>query len=78
MTLRAWSVRVAVFTATFTGVQLAHAAAACEKLDGCAAKACRIEAQIAEAKADGKARLLPSLERARAEIARAGAGTARP
>jgi Protein of unknown function (DUF1090) len=69
MTLRAWSVRVAVFTATFTGVQLAHAAAACEKLDGCAAKACRIEAQIAEAKADGKARLLPSLERARAEIA---------
>jgi hypothetical protein len=67
--LRAWFIRVAVFTATLTGVQLAHATAACEKMDGCAAKACRIDAQIAEAKADGKGRLLPSLERARAEIA---------
>ena len=60
---------VAVVTAASLGVQLAHAAAECEKLDGCAAKACRIDAQIAEAKAGGKTRLLPVLERARAETA---------
>jgi hypothetical protein len=67
MTLRTWCIRAAVFVAASAGVQLACAAAACEKLDGCAAKACRIDAQIAEAKADGKTRLLPALERARAE-----------
>ena len=69
MTLRAWFTRTAVFVAAFSGMEMVHAAAACEKLDGCAAKACRIDAQIAEAKADGKTRLLPSLERSRAEIA---------
>jgi Protein of unknown function (DUF1090) len=69
MTLRTWCIRLTVFAAASTGVQLVYAAAACEKLDGCAAKACRIDAQIAEAKADGKTRLLPSLERSRAEIA---------
>ena len=69
MTLRAWFTRTAVFVAAFSGIEIVHAAAACEKLDGCAAKACRIDAQIAEAKADGKTRLLPSLERSRAEIA---------
>jgi Protein of unknown function (DUF1090) len=69
MTLRTWFICAAVFTAASAGAQLAQAAAACEKLDGCAAKACRIDAQIAEAKADGKGRLIPPLERARGEIA---------
>jgi hypothetical protein len=69
MTSRTWCICVAVVTVALAGAQLAHAAAACENLDGCAAKACRIDAQIAEAKADGKGRLLPSLERSRAEIA---------
>jgi Protein of unknown function (DUF1090) len=69
MTLRNWCIRVAAVTAASVGVQLAHAAAECEKLDGCAAKACRIDAQIAEANAGGKTRLLPALERARTETA---------
>jgi hypothetical protein len=69
MTLRTWCIRVAVLATASTGVQLAYAAAVCEKLDGCAAKACRIDARIADAKANGKTRLLPALERDRAEIA---------
>jgi hypothetical protein len=68
MTLRSWFACMAFFATAFVGMQEARAAAACEKLDGCAAKACRIDAQIAEAKADGKSRLLPALERSRAEI----------
>jgi Protein of unknown function (DUF1090) len=71
MTLYAWCIRAAVIAAASLGMQLAHAAAACEKLEGCAAKACRIDAQIEEAKAAGKtkAKALSSLERERAEIA---------
>jgi Protein of unknown function (DUF1090) len=61
-------IRIAVVAAGMSGAHLAYAAAACEKLDGCAARACRIDAQIAEAKAEGKSALLPSLERQRAEM----------
>jgi uncharacterized membrane protein (DUF106 family) len=69
MTLYAWCIRATVFAAVSVCMQLAHAAAACEKLEGCAAKACRIDAQIEEAKVAGKNKALPSLERERAEIA---------
>jgi hypothetical protein len=69
MRFRAWFTRTFVFVVACCGMNTLHAAAACDKLDGCAAKACRIDAQIAEAKADGKTRLVPSLERSRAEIA---------
>ncbi len=65
MTLYAWCIRAAVIATASLGVQLAHAAAACEKLEGCAAKACRIDAQIEEAKAAGQDQG-PSLARARA------------
>jgi hypothetical protein len=69
MRLRAWFTRTFVLVAACCGMDVVNAAAACDQVEGCAAKACRIDAQIAEAKADGKTRLLPSLERSRAEIA---------
>jgi Protein of unknown function (DUF1090) len=68
MILRAWCIRAIAFAAASAAMPLVHAEVACEKLEGCAAKACRIDAQIAEAKSAGKSKLLPSLERDRAEI----------
>jgi Protein of unknown function (DUF1090) len=68
MTLRTWCIRATLFAAASVATHLAHADVACEKLEGCAAKACRIDAKIAEAKSAGKSKLLPSLERDRAEI----------
>jgi hypothetical protein len=47
----------------------ACAAAACDTLDPCAAKACRLDAEIAEAKLKGNSKLLASLERDRTEVA---------
>ena len=69
MTFRDWCMRLAVVTAVFAGAQLAHAAESCDKLAPCAAKSCRIDAQIAQAKVDGNAKRLAALERASAESA---------
>ena len=60
----------ALATAIALSAQLALAAESCDKLDGCAAKACRIDAQIAQAKAEGNARRLAGLERSKAGMAR--------
>jgi hypothetical protein len=46
------------------------AAASCDKMDPCAAKACRLDLEIAQAQAKNNARQLASLQRAKAEIAR--------
>jgi hypothetical protein len=48
---------------------LAHAGPSCDALDPCAAKACRLDAEMAQAKAKGNTGELARLERARAETA---------
>ncbi len=45
----------------------ALAAAQCAGLDGCAAKACRIDAQLEQAKAAGNTKQIAGLEKARVE-----------
>ncbi len=69
MKLGQWCAKATVLAAISAGAQLACAAESCDKLDGCAAKACRIDARIAEVKTGGNARLLPALERSRTEMA---------
>ena len=69
MKRRAWRVAMAMAAAASIGAGSARAEDSCAKLDGCAAKSCRIDAQIAEATAEGKTKLLPALERARAGMA---------
>jgi hypothetical protein len=65
-------VRVALFRATllvafaFAG-PAAYAATACDTPDPCAARACRLDAQIAQAKAAGKTKELAALESTKAE-----------
>ncbi len=68
MTFRGWSVRFAVATALSVAAPLACAAASCDAMDPCAARECRIDAEIAQAKAKGNDRQLTSLERSRAEL----------
>ncbi|HEV8552218.1 MAG TPA: DUF1090 family protein [Casimicrobiaceae bacterium] len=68
MTLRCWSIRIAIATAVSVASPLAAAAGSCDALEPCAAKACRLDAEIAQAKAKGKTRQLAALERARAEM----------
>jgi hypothetical protein len=59
---------VAIAAAVSVAAPLASAAASCDSLEPCAAKACRLDAEIAQAKAKGKTRQVDSLERARAEM----------
>jgi hypothetical protein len=68
MISRCWSIRIAIAAAVSVAAPPASAAASCDALEPCAAKACRVDAEIAQAKAQGKTRQLASLERARAEI----------
>jgi hypothetical protein len=68
MNFRAWCIRTAGAAAIVTCAPLALATASCEQADGCAAKACRIDAEIVRAKAKGDARQLARLERERGEI----------
>jgi hypothetical protein len=49
-------------------VQHALAAAACESLEPCAARACRLDAQIARARDQGQASQAARLERQRADL----------
>jgi hypothetical protein len=70
MISRCWSIRIAIAAAVSLAAPLASAAASCDALEPCAAKACRLDAEIAQAKAKGKTRQLASLERASAEIVR--------
>ena len=68
MTACRWSMHIAIAIAVSVAASLAGAAASCDSLEPCAAKACRLDADIAQAKAKGNTRQLASLERARAEI----------
>jgi hypothetical protein len=69
MTSGNWWIRIAIAAAVCIAAPLAGAAASCDAMDPCAAKACRIDIEIAKAKAKGSARQLARLERARAETA---------
>ena len=68
MNFCAWCIRTAFATAVAVSAPLVLAADSCEQPSGCAAKVCRIDAEIARAKAKGDARQLARLERARAEM----------
>jgi len=68
MISRGWSMQIAIATAVSAVAPLASAAASCDALEPCAAKACRLDAEIAQAKAMGKTRQLASLERGRGEM----------
>jgi exonuclease VII large subunit len=68
MISRFWSIHIAIATAVSVAAPLASAAASCDTLEPCAAKACRLDADIAQAKAKGNTLQRASLERARAEM----------
>ena len=65
-----WPVRIAIAAAVSIVASLAFAAGPCDDLTPCAARACRIDAGVARAKAKGNAREVAALERSRAELAR--------
>jgi uncharacterized protein DUF1090 len=67
MTVRRCSVGIAIAAAAIA-VPLATAATGCDALEPCAARACRLDAEIEKAKAIGKSGQLAGLERARAEM----------
>ena len=62
-------IRIAIAAAVSVAAPLAGAAVSCDALEPCAAKACRLDAEIAQAKIKGTARQLAGLERARGEMA---------
>jgi len=68
MTACRWSALTVIAAAISVAAPLASAAASCDTLEPCAAKVCRLEADIAQAKAKGNTRQLASLERARAAM----------
>ena len=69
MTLHSWSIRTAIVAAACIAAPLAFAATSCDAPDPCAAKACRLDAEIERAKAKGNTKTLVGLERERAEMA---------
>lgn len=68
MRWRDWSNRVALAAALALAIQFAYGAGPCDTLTPCAARACRLDAQIARSKAKGDSRELAALERQRAEM----------
>jgi hypothetical protein len=54
--------------AVFAAALPAFAAPSCDTMDPCAAKACRLDAEIEVAKAKGNTKALTGLERTRAEL----------
>src|SRR5262249_19088922 len=76
MTSCRWSIRfaIAVVSAAALGAPLANAAVACEDVkDPCAARACRIDADLAKAQAKGNASDVARLERAKSEMSHCSA-----
>jgi hypothetical protein len=61
--------RMALAAAVSIAAPSVFAATSCDALDPCAAKACRIDAEIAVAKAKGNTRAVTGLERTRAGLA---------
>ena len=70
MIVHCQSIRIVIATAAWLAAPFAYAAASCDALDPCAAKACRLDADIAQAKAKGNTNQLARLEREHAELAR--------
>ena len=70
MTFRWWFIRIAIASALSVTIAapLASAAGPCDELDPCAARACRIDTEIARAKAKGNTKDIARLERARSEM----------
>jgi hypothetical protein len=70
MTSCCWFIRIAVAAALSVTIAapLASAAGPCDELDPCAARACRIDTEIARAKAKGNTKDVARLERARSEM----------
>jgi len=66
MSLRCWSMRIAIAAAASVAAPLTLAAASCDSPDPCAARACRLDAEIARAKAQANTKALARLERERA------------
>ena len=69
MPLRDLAATVAMLLATCLATGPAPAATSCDQLSPCAAKSCRLDAQIEQAKAGHNAKALPRLERERSEMA---------
>ena len=63
-----WTVRVVIVAIVRFAAPPSLAASACESLDPCAARACRLDTEIARARAQGNARQLTGLERQRADM----------
>lgn len=68
MTFRCQLVRFAIVLGICSAAPLAYAAASCDALEPCAARACRLDAELARAKAKGNASDVVRLERGRAEM----------
>jgi hypothetical protein len=63
-----WSVRIALAIGVSFAITAAWGAGACDSLGPCAARACRLDADIAKAKAKGNAKATAALERQRADM----------
>jgi len=70
MSARGSFLRVAIAVSAVLSGPFAWAAQPCDALQGCAAKACRLDAEIEMAKSKGDAKRLASLERERGQMAR--------
>jgi len=68
MTFGKGAIRIAIAAAVCIAAPPAGAATSCDAMDPCAAKACRIDIEIAKARAKGSESQLARLERARAEM----------
>ena len=68
MTARRGSIGIAMIAAASIAAPPASAATGCDALQPCAARACRLDAEIEKARAEGKSAQLARLERARAEM----------
>jgi hypothetical protein len=73
MTSCCWFIRIAIAAALSVTIAAPFASAAgpCDELDPCAARACRIDTEIARAKAKGNTKDVARLERARSEMGHA-------
>ena len=68
MSLRCRSIHIAIAIAASVTAPLALAAASCDTPDPCAARACRLDAEIERAKSQGATKALARLERERAQM----------
>src|SRR5437016_1703650 len=68
MSNRCSTVRVVILAFLGFAAPLAWATTACESLEPCAARACRLDAEMARAKDKANSRQLTALERQRAEM----------